>query len=325
VARLFLTPLDLGGNELRNVRLQSLPSAPNSPTAGQVYYNSTANRAEIFDGTTWRPASLTVSGTGLVLTDGDLHIDPATLDLTANPQLVDLQGQLDALSGGQIDLSAAAGTGLLYDAQGGVLYVDAAYINGLITAATGTILADAVTMDGAQTITGVKTFDAAATPQIEETIDPATVATSKSAVNVEYVQTVVNNLVNGAPGLLDTLGEIATALAADETAQDALVARIAQAETDIDTNTGAITDLTARVVTLETTPARTRKYAATLATSATSYAVAHGLGTTDVHVQVYATSGAQVETGVTVTDANTVTLSFATAPAAGAFRVVVVG
>ena len=323
MARLFLTPLDLGGNELRNARLQSLPSAPNSPTAGQVYYNSTANRAEIFDGAVWQPCSFTVSGTGLVLTAGDLHIDPATLDLTANPQLADLQGQVDALSGGQIDLSAAVGTGLVYDA--GLISVDAAYINGLIAAATGTILADAVTKADDQTITGVKTFDAAATPQIEETIDPTTVATSKSAVNVEYVQTVVNNLVNGAPGLLDTLGEIATALAADETAQDALVARIAQAETDIDTNTGAITDLTARVVTLETTPARTRKYAATLATSATSYAVAHGLGTTDVHVQVYATSGAQVETGVTVTDANTVTLSFATAPAAGAFRVVVVG
>jgi hypothetical protein len=68
------------------------------------------------------------------------------------------------------------------------------------------------------------------------------------------------------------------------------------------------------------------KFAATLATSATSYAVSHNLGTTDVSVSIkeVATS-ALAEADVVVTDANTVTISFASAPAANAFRVTVIG
>lgn len=70
-----------------------------------------------------------------------------------------------------------------------------------------------------------------------------------------------------------------------------------------------------------------RKFAASVGNgSLTSVPVVHNLGTRDVTVQLYdTTSYERVMVDEVRTDANTVTLGFATAPAAGAFRVVVQG
>jgi hypothetical protein len=73
----------------------------------------------------------------------------------------------------------------------------------------------------------------------------------------------------------------------------------------------------------------TRKYAADLAnvSNLTALVVTHNLGSDDVTVQVFETAGlkALVETDVERTSANTITLRFATAPASGAYRVVITG
>lgn len=72
-----------------------------------------------------------------------------------------------------------------------------------------------------------------------------------------------------------------------------------------------------------------RKYSADLANGSglTSIAVTHNLGTDDVTVNVFETSGtkALVETDVERTSANTITLKFAEVPASGAYRVVITG
>lgn len=72
-----------------------------------------------------------------------------------------------------------------------------------------------------------------------------------------------------------------------------------------------------------------RKYAADLAnpSSLTYIQVNHNLGSLDVTVQVFETSGSKalVETDVERTSTDAVTLRFATAPASGAYRVVITG
>jgi len=72
-----------------------------------------------------------------------------------------------------------------------------------------------------------------------------------------------------------------------------------------------------------------RKYAADLANpdTLTALAITHNLGSDDVTVQVFETAGSKalVETDVERTSANTITLKFASAPASGAYRVVITG
>lgn len=86
--------------------------------------------------------------------------------------------------------------------------------------------------------------------------------------------------------------------------------------------TGATTPLEAR----QNLGAAT-KAAFTLNSSATSYNLVHGFATRDVVVQVHENIApfTVVDTDVEITDLNTVTVRFGVAPAANAYRVVVVG
>lgn len=70
-----------------------------------------------------------------------------------------------------------------------------------------------------------------------------------------------------------------------------------------------------------------RKFSQPLSTSATSYAITHGLNTTNLHVSVRDTASPfdEVEVGVKIPDANTVTLEFSEAPTANKYAVTIIG
>jgi hypothetical protein len=53
----YLTNLNLNRNQLLNTSMHNLPTAPENPVIGQMYYNTTQNKLFVFDGTSWIPAS----------------------------------------------------------------------------------------------------------------------------------------------------------------------------------------------------------------------------------------------------------------------------
>lgn len=88
----MLSNLDLNKNEIQNVRVQNLATAPSNPVVGQIYFNTTDKTAYVYDGTSWRDMAqivdlstkqdTLVSGTNIktingssVLGSGDLVID----------------------------------------------------------------------------------------------------------------------------------------------------------------------------------------------------------------------------------------------------------
>ena len=57
MARLFVTGINLNKNELQSAVVHNLSSAPSSPVAGQIYFDTSAHVLYFYDGTNWVPAS----------------------------------------------------------------------------------------------------------------------------------------------------------------------------------------------------------------------------------------------------------------------------
>jgi hypothetical protein len=82
MAKKFLVDIDLNKNQLLNVRLQNLATAPASPVSGQIYYNTASSVIFFWDGTQW----LDISGDIQSVTAGDGLVDD-TGSTTKNPIL----------------------------------------------------------------------------------------------------------------------------------------------------------------------------------------------------------------------------------------------
>lgn len=62
MAQKFLTSINLTKNELQNAVIQNLATAPSSPAAGQIYYNTGDNKLYVYDGTIWEPLDGDIQG-----------------------------------------------------------------------------------------------------------------------------------------------------------------------------------------------------------------------------------------------------------------------
>lgn len=177
------THLNLNGNEVRNVRLEGLPSDPD-PVEGGVYFNLESGEFRFSDGTAWKSL---LGGFWKLDDDGNLVTDRNVI----------------------IKKNITIGGDMSTDGEG----------EGTVTGVTSII------------IDGVPYFAEDGTIDLSEAFEGLDVEVDLSdyytkSETTGLVNTAIANLVNGAPETLDTLKEVADALAENADVVDALNAAI---------------------------------------------------------------------------------------------------
>ena len=82
----YLVNLDLNQNQLVKARVENLSSAPGSPVAGQIYFNTTSNTLQYYSGSGWvviadGDVTAVIGGTGLTNASGNSTSGAITLNV----------------------------------------------------------------------------------------------------------------------------------------------------------------------------------------------------------------------------------------------------
>jgi hypothetical protein len=358
----FLTNLDLTKNQILNVALQNLSSPPGSPVAGQVYYNTVDKAIYFWDSTQWVNISgditavvagsgLTGGGTGGSVTL-DVNVDNATIEVDNDiVRVKDLGITTAKLNDGAVTtikiganqvtlakLAQVANNTVIGNTSGETATPSEVVIVTDLASASSTTLA---------TSAAIKTYidaNVGSLGNLEGAWDASSgsfpvgsspVAGTKAG-DYWYV-----SVAGTTGGVAFNVGDVIVAKvnnASTSTASDWIQLEVnrdqatetalglAEIATQTEVNTGTDDQRIVTPLKLKTLlDNRTGGYAANIGNgTATSYAVSHGLGTTDVNVMLKDNSTlAQVFADVVITDANTVTVSFAVAPASNAYRVII--
>ena len=159
MSKKFLSGIDLNKCELQNAVIQNLGTAPGTPAAGQVYFNSTVGDKSIYfyDGTSWVDVggdlrsivagnAISVSGTRDITVN--VLYDNASIGLNGSNQLYVKAGGITNAMLVNSSLSVVAGSGLT--GGGSISLGGSATLN--IGAGTGiTVNADTVQLDTSST------------------------------------------------------------------------------------------------------------------------------------------------------------------------------
>jgi hypothetical protein len=260
---------DADNHELRNHKLHLIAGNHGSPSEGTVHMNTTAHRMQVHNGTTLKQVAWTDDVAGGTVAAADVTYAGST-NLAAN----DVEEALDELD------SEKASTGSVTTVQ--------TNLDNHTGDTTDAHDASAISYAGA---TGLAATD------VEAALDELD---SEKATPAQ-ITTAINNLIDSAPGTLDTLNELAAALGDDASF-----------------STTVTTALAARV--------QDRRF--TIGDgSATSFNLDHNLNTKRVICQAYVIStGAQYEPDFDRTTVNRVVVDTgSTALATNAVEVVIMG
>ena len=322
MAKKFLVNLDLAKNQILNAAIQNLSSAPSSPVAGQIYYNTGDNRIYFWDGTAWVDMSGdirdVIGGAGLTAgtSNGvitlDINVDNSTIEIAADTLRVKDGGITTAkIANLSTDLTTNSQSTALATAAAIKAYVDAniaglGNLEGAWDASSGAFPV------GSSPTSGTKSGDYWYV-SVAGTVDGEAFAIGDMIVAK----------VNGASTTsktdwirLETNRDQAT----ESTFGIIKIATQAQVNAGTD-DTAAVTPLKLKTY----LDAAVGGYAANVGNaSATSFALTHGLGTRDVVVAIYDNATyEEVMADVVATSTTVVTVSFAVAPSSNAYRVVI--
>jgi hypothetical protein len=147
MARLFVTSINLNKNELQNARIHNLSSAPSTPAAGQVYFDTGDNIMYFWNGTAWTSMSgsaeviqdtvstMILDGTGL---DKSYDDPSGTLTLSIDSTVTTNSGT-QTLTNKSINLSSNTVTGTIAQFNTALSDADFATLAGTETLTNKTI------------------------------------------------------------------------------------------------------------------------------------------------------------------------------------------
>ncbi len=323
MAKKFLVSIDLNKNELLNARIQNLGSAPSSPVAGQIYFDTGTHVLYFYNGTEWTPTSgsqeviqdligsTVVGGTGLTATYSDAA-GTHTIKLNDTAVAAGTYGSITKVPTFTVDQQ-----GRITSASEDNLVIP------LDSQTTGDYVATIIGTENEVTVSPNSGHNAAVTIGLPDNVEIT--GNLQVGGNLNVIGT-VNSVNTTQINIEDNKVKLNSNFAGTPTT-DAGVTVERGLETDVEILWNETSDTWTLTNNGTSYHAIARKYAETLGASATSYTITHNLGTTDVTVQIFeaASPFAQVEADVKRTSSNVVTVDFAIAPNAGEYKVVVVG
>lgn len=313
----WLVNQDLSGNELRNAVVHPLGTDPGSPRLGQLWFNTADNTLRVRAG-----ASITQLLASVAWVQAQDFMVRSTYDSTGNGK-VDVAELAEAVAwanvtGKPTTFAPSAHAHPIADVTGLQTALDGK-LGSTATAAAATKLATARTFTFSGDLTGSFTFDGSA--NVSASAQVADNSHNHTIANITSLQTTLDG--KAATAHTHGSGDITDFATAVNAQIVAYIDGQAGADADLDTLREILDQIKLNRDNLQALP---KRFAQTMGDGvATSFVLVHNFNTKDVVCQVYdATTGSEVLVDTVRNTVNQLTVTFAVAPAANAYRAVLV-